>query len=327
MASGTNVSLCPACKLEVKECTEILNCDGFCKKSYHITCANVSSAEFKKIKAIQKKTKWFCEPCDSNLEPVLSKISNVEEFLGLNFIVGKLTTAVNSLITANSDINQKLSDILSENQRLGSAASSASVVARKQESGLPPRNQPKRKTVDPKITPPQPRQGEVLTQIGNFASSVGNPSAARDYGGTESSAVTDSDGVNKYAAALKRNKPIIGTRKEELTAESNLKTVERKFVLFVSRIHPDVTKEGVEEYLTKAKIGGVECEKLNARYSSYNSFKVALPSAFVDTVLDPDFWPAGVLVKKFVSRRNHTGLDRPNPVYSRTFLARENRTH
>ena len=97
-----------------------------------------------------------------------------------------------------------------------------------------------------------------------------------------------------------------------------LRTVEQRFSLFISRIHPEVTDDIVKDYLTRNKITDFECEKLKTKYNTYCSFRVILPQKVMESVLNESFWPSGTLVKEFLSKKRTHGAYVP----SRTFLGK-----
>lgn len=129
-----------------------------------------------------------------------------------------------------------------------------------------------------------------------------------------------------YAATVKEkgtssSKPIIGSRTLDSNLTHGLRTVEQKLVLFVSRIHPEVTEDKVKDYLNRNGVQDTTCEKLNTRYNTYCSYKVTLSKNHSESVLNANFWPAGTLIREFVNRRKSVS----DFVHSRTFLGMSQR--
>lgn len=117
----------------------------------------------------------------------------------------------------------------------------------------------------------------------------------------KSDAVTRSaQPANQLVASLSsfiKSKFIVGSQK---SSSSKLPSVPvRKHVaIFVSRLDPCVTSALLESELFNG-YSDVTISKMVTRHPSYSSFHVCLPAEKLDTVLDPVFWPDGVMVKRF----------------------------
>ncbi|KAF0712233.1 Reverse transcriptase domain-containing protein, partial [Aphis craccivora] len=68
--------------------------------------------------------------------------------------------------------------------------------------------------------------------------------------------------------------------------------------IFVSRLDPSVTTALLESELFNG-YSDVTISKMVSRHPSYSSFYIRLPADKLDIVLDPAFWPDGVMVKRF----------------------------
>ncbi|KAG8272527.1 hypothetical protein J6590_039236 [Homalodisca vitripennis] len=66
-----------------------------------------------------------------------------------------------------------------------------------------------------------------------------------------------------------------------------------------------VTKSEIESYLSGYNITNVVCEEVKPKYDTYKSFKIGVCVEVFETVLDPEFWDDGVLVKKPEERIVH----------------------
>jgi hypothetical protein len=89
---------------------------------------------------------------------------------------------------------------------------------------------------------------------------------------------------------------VIGTSQ----ALNNLKSATRRSHFFVSRVSPEITSDDVLSYLSTKGLTDNECVVLNSRFNTYKSFKVGVPSNYESAILDPSFWPKGVLVRHFL---------------------------
>lgn len=85
----------------------------------------------------------------------------------------------------------------------------------------------------------------------------------------------------------------------------------RKVHLHLTRVNPAVDTENITAYISRkllskhndANIANVEVLKLNSRYpQDYSSFKVTTTSTYLQSLLEPDFWPSGVAVRKYFDR-------------------------
>ncbi|KAG8309832.1 hypothetical protein J6590_075638 [Homalodisca vitripennis] len=55
-------------------------------------------------------------------------------------------------------------------------------------------------------------------------------------------------------------------------------------------------------------ITNIVCEEIKPKYDTYKPFKIGVCEEVFETVLDPEFWDEGVLVKKYVPPRRYIGL-------------------
>ncbi|KAG8301084.1 hypothetical protein J6590_060861 [Homalodisca vitripennis] len=53
----------------------------------------------------------------------------------------------------------------------------------------------------------------------------------------------------------------------------------------------------------------VVCEEVKPKYDTYKSFKIGVCEEVFETVLDPEFWDEGVLVKKYIPPRRYNRPD------------------
>lgn len=97
------------------------------------------------------------------------------------------------------------------------------------------------------------------------------------------------------------NKFVLGSCEES----TNLKTVDRRDFLFVSRISPEYETDDMLNFLTEVrKCTNITVEKLTSRYpEAYSSFKVGFPSSFFKNAFSADFWPKGTFVNRFFVKK------------------------
>lgn len=58
------------------------------------------------------------------------------------------------------------------------------------------------------------------------------------------------------------------------------------------------------------------CEEIATVSEVFSSFKLTVPASDRDTLLNPDLWPEGILVKKYINFKKKISVDRsdPNPL-------------
>jgi hypothetical protein len=345
MAASTDSLYCSVCKSALRSRDKRVKCDGRCQNWHHISCVNLSTSEHQKILDLGCKIKWFCEVCDDGVTKFVSRFEDFEELFNLNSNLKSLFSRLDSVIIDNTLIHSKLDNLTKVNNRLCqkldcqindldscsnipqvstviqpspaiSASASTEISLHHVEI---PGISPTFPTANPaKTSKPSPRlAGSEERGTGPEKTSPLHLPSQRQ----SDVCLFTSKPPLTYAAASKKPskpKPIIGKKLESSEESLGLRSVEPKLTLFISRIHPEVTEDKVKDYLVESGItqSEIECAKLNSRYNSYQSFKVALPRRLSDTVLQADFWPAGTLVREFINKR------KPNSIQSRTFLGK-----
>ncbi|XP_070532996.1 uncharacterized protein [Ptychodera flava] len=97
-----------------------------------------------------------------------------------------------------------------------------------------------------------------------------------------------------------RSKFILGKRQH-----TGLQTAatQRKRV-FVSRLRPETDTEHLVRYIRETmRIDTIDCDKLKTKYDSYASFCIAVRPDNFESLMNPDVWPEGVLIRKFYQPR------------------------
>lgn len=97
-----------------------------------------------------------------------------------------------------------------------------------------------------------------------------------------------------------KSKFIVGSHKSVSSKLSSV-PVRRHIDIFVSRLEPCVTTSMLKSELFNS-YSDVTINKLVTKHPSYSSFHVRLPAEKLDVVLEPTFWPDGVMVKRFWGR-------------------------
>ena len=62
----------------------------------------------------------------------------------------------------------------------------------------------------------------------------------------------------------------------------------------------DIMKAGIEDQ----GVGVVELEELARRHNRFKSFRLVIRKKDVEAIKDPNFWPEGIVVRRFFQRTN-----------------------
>ena len=73
--------------------------------------------------------------------------------------------------------------------------------------------------------------------------------------------------------------------------------------LFVYRVTKETVQDDLMEYLKDKHIQPRDIEKLSNTEAKFSSFRVEVKVSELDTLLDPNFWPEGVCVRRFYRKK------------------------
>lgn len=137
--------------------------------------------------------------------------------------------------------------------------------------------------------------------VGKPVESIPNESAIENC-----ERLQDSNGESAFTTVQhrkRRRQPSVFGTKAKVDA-AGLEGAEPRVWLYVGHTKPGTTCENVLDYLRiNLKNNDVNCEKLNAK-GQYPSFKISAPGDLKDTLHDPQFWPMGVIVRRFTFRNS-----------------------
>ena len=94
---------------------------------------------------------------------------------------------------------------------------------------------------------------------------------------------------------------IMGTRK--MPPSSRLSAAPKSLDLFVSRFQPGVKTDDIVSFCAGEGISVDKCELMTKSSASFESFKVTVQAAKRDALLDPSFWPEGIIARRFFNGR------------------------
>ena len=91
-------------------------------------------------------------------------------------------------------------------------------------------------------------------------------------------------------------------------SDEDLRAAGRTAWLYVGRLRQETTPEAVKRFLDRKGVtGDIVCEELTT-LGRNKSYKIGIPFSFLDTTTDRDFWPAGIVVRRFRFSRRREGI-------------------
>lgn len=75
--------------------------------------------------------------------------------------------------------------------------------------------------------------------------------------------------------------------------------------LFVYRVHKENTLEKLKDFITSRNVPVRNIERTSHNESKYNSFKLTVSADDIGRVLDPQFWPQGICVRRWKKERQN----------------------
>lgn len=271
-APQENTAACRTCNRNIREEEELyLRCDGVCKTKYHKECTGLTQGEFDILQRKNRKLCWLCDECRGLISEKgePEKQATGKENEKIEDIKGKVEHIMDFLTNKLSNlIEEKITDSITRNAK-NNAKPTEKIESHHQESS-------------------DEEQGEEE-----------NPTWAQ---------VTRN---RKRKNQESRTAVIIGRKEKENNSgqeENGLQAADKMTWLYAGKLKPSTTTETVTKFLTKNGIQGqTECEELTTRGQN-KAFKVGIPFHSLDGATKADFWPKGVLVRRFrfrnTQRRN-----------------------
>ncbi|CAH0719463.1 unnamed protein product, partial [Brenthis ino] len=109
----------------------------------------------------------------------------------------------------------------------------------------------------------------------------------------------------------KKRKYKINNLRGTCETTGKIRVVESQCSIYVSRAMKSVTVSDIIDHITDM---GEQCSNVELlqqfNETSFNSFKVTIPTSKIDTFLDTNFWPAGLVYRRFRERRQPTVLNK-----------------
>lgn len=115
----------------------------------------------------------------------------------------------------------------------------------------------------------------------------------------------------------------VGTNTNLLTAVATVPAAEKKFWIYLSRIHPDVSADNISDLVKEC----LQCDEppeivklvrkdVDLKLLRFVSFKIGVDPKFKSTALSPCTWPTGILFREFEEHgaKNGRGVVSATPI-------------
>ena len=76
----------------------------------------------------------------------------------------------------------------------------------------------------------------------------------------------------------------------------------KRFNLFVSRMETGVLPETLKSFVSDLISDVCNVQSLKTKFPDYSSFIVSCDDRHRDTIMNPDEWPEGVLIRQYIGR-------------------------
>lgn len=99
--------------------------------------------------------------------------------------------------------------------------------------------------------------------------------------------------------------------KKNTDPENSLKCAKSYLDLYVGRCDLNVEEDHIKDYIKEQlNIDILSINKLNCRNPMANSFKITVSRDIKDDILNEEFWPLGIICRRFYSNKNNGGTQR-----------------
>lgn len=283
---------CPQCNKAFTTDENAVGCDGNCKKWFHKTCAQLSTAEFNALSGRKGNLLWMCPSCRNLLAahgintstPQDEKVKQamIETRTSQEEIKTQIEELSNSLqqkmsLVLEAQIQQAdiLSKIQEANNNTAVTLSAQSddtcntleeteVKTTYRDSVIRERNQ------TPHLNTPQTQNG-ANTELSSMIDTTLNPSTKP-----------------LQAAIVRGNVP---------QNTFDIRAAPRREWLFIGNLDANTTKEHITDHCRGRGITNIACEALDTRTTK--AFKVGVLAEELHLLKKPESWPIDVVVKPF----------------------------
>ncbi|CAH2248828.1 jg7543 [Pararge aegeria aegeria] len=111
----------------------------------------------------------------------------------------------------------------------------------------------------------------------------------------------------------KKRKLKINNLRGTLESTGKIQVVESQCYIYVSRVTKSVTASDIIDHITDR---GEKCSKIEIlkqfKETNFNSFKVTIPTSKIDTFLNTNFWPVGLVYRRYRERKGPAVFNKLN---------------
>lgn len=261
-----------------------VQCDGGCERWHHKECTGMTTGEFDILKRKNCKLLWFCDRCkhevskkkeeDKKTESLSEKVDTIMDFLKNQLgrtIEEKIKESINteSTIVKQRDITTKKKNEIRESNTEEGGTNEHTQQNRNEEQKTERNNV--NEDEEGRMNP------QLWTQVVNR-------------------------GRRNHQTI---RQPVVIGRKQDEELQAGNKTA----WIYIGKLKHNTSTDTVVRFLKRNGIeGDIICESLNARGTN-KSFKVGVPYSYIDNMVNPEFWPTGVIVRRFRFRRGQPRED------------------
>lgn len=98
-------------------------------------------------------------------------------------------------------------------------------------------------------------------------------------------------------------------------ASDDLQAASKKAWLYIGKLKDNTTPDNVKKYMEKKGIqGNIICEELQTQGDN-KAFKIGFPFNYIRETEQPEFWPQGIIARRFNFRFQRTNRDKGTELY------------
>jgi hypothetical protein len=150
------------------------------------------------------------------------------------------------------------------------------------------------------LSPTRPRVTQLKTNDVTSFAVMARELSVHGLAAKQLNAIKTTYDVFTTVAPRRKKAMVIGTGSSTALRGVNYTQRPSTTAAFITRLSPGTTEADMCDYVRSCFGIDTRCEQLQTRYDSYASFNVVVNGKYVDKILDPVMWPAGVMFRKNV---------------------------
>ena len=279
-----NTTQCGTCDKTIRTDEDLsLTCDGYCKRKHHKDCTGITQGEFDIINRKNRKLLWLCEKCKDIIKGISTETNQPESKASEE--EPKTYSTTDNTDSDNESIKEKVEYILDFlSHKLGP------MIEENIQNNLNNRIATRERDT---ITAHNQRGTSRIEE---------NNTLHEENQHHEDQEVDEVRETEKWNVIQSR-RPRQGLRSGK--EDENLQAAERKAWLYIGKLKKNTTSDTVTRYLERNGIQGeTTCEELHT-LGDKKAFKVGFPFHHLKEAELPEFWPQGIIVRRFRFRKSH----------------------